>query len=75
MPKLELFQAELVKRILKWPKHFSNTAAITMFAVSTMKCRVLERKLGFLRQVIGKEGHSLSVQVIDSFCDEISYLY
>ena len=23
--KLEAFQAELVKRILKWPKHLSNT--------------------------------------------------
>ena len=26
MAKLEAFQAELVKKILKWPKHFSNSA-------------------------------------------------
>ena len=28
MEKLEGFQAELVKRNIKWPGHFSNTAAI-----------------------------------------------
>ena len=37
-----------------------------------MKCRVLERKLGFLRQVIGREDCGLSVQVRESFCSEIS---
>ena len=26
----EAFQAELVKRVLKWPKHQSNTAAIAV---------------------------------------------
>ena len=47
MEKLEKFQAELAKRILKWPKHFSNTAAIAALELATMRCRVLERKLGF----------------------------
>ena len=28
MEKLDGFQAELVKRNIKWPGHFSNTAAI-----------------------------------------------
>ena len=70
--KLEAFQAELVKRILKWPKHFSNTAALTGLEVPTMKCRVLERKLGFLRQVTGREDCGLSVQVRESFWGEIS---
>ena len=37
---VEKFQAELAKRILKWPKHFSNTAAITPLELAT--CRVLE---------------------------------
>ena len=46
--KLEAFQAELVKRILKWPKQFSNMAALTALEVPTMKCSVLERKLCFL---------------------------
>jgi len=34
------FQVELPKRILKWPKHFSNTAAITALELATMRCRV-----------------------------------
>jgi len=31
MEELEKFRAELAKRILKCPKHFSTTAAITAF--------------------------------------------
>ena len=50
--KLEAFQAELVKIVLKWPKHHSNTAAIAVLDVPTMKCRVLMRKLGFLRRMM-----------------------
>jgi len=55
MEKLEKFQAELAKRILKWSKHFSNTAAITALELATMRCRVLERKLGFLKGVVRGE--------------------
>ena len=29
--KLEAFQGELVKRVLKWPKHHSNTAALLLW--------------------------------------------
>ena len=72
--KLESFQAELVKRILKWPKHFSNTAAITVLDVPTMECRVLERKLSFLQRVMGGKASGLSSLVKESFCDEISSL-
>ena len=39
-----------------------------------MMCRGLERKLGFLRQVIGRQCCGLSVHVRKSFCDEISSL-
>ena len=55
MEKLEKFQAELAKRILQWPKHFSNTAAVTALELPTMRCRVLERKLGFLQRLIDGE--------------------
>ena len=41
MKKLESFQGELPKRILKWPKHHSNTAAIVGFELPTMRCRIL----------------------------------
>ena len=74
MEKLEGFQAELVKRILKWPGHFSNTAAITALELPTMGCKVLERKLCFLQRVMGKEVGGLSARVREAFCDEISSL-
>ena len=34
MERLEAFQAELVKRVLKWPKHHSNTACNCCFGCS-----------------------------------------
>ena len=40
MERLEAFQAELVKRVLKWPKHHSNTAAIAVLDIPMMKCRI-----------------------------------
>ena len=49
-------------------------AALMALEVPTIKCRILERKLGFLRQVIGRGGCGLSVHVRESFCDEISSL-
>ena len=41
---VESFQAELVKRSLKWPKHHSNTAATLVIGMQSVK-RILERKL------------------------------
>ena len=35
--KLESLQSELVKRMLKWPKHLSNTAALTTLEVPTVR--------------------------------------
>ena len=42
------FQGELVKRMLKWPKHLSSTVATAALEVPSMRFRVLEAKLGFL---------------------------
>ena len=52
--KLEAFQGELLKRILKWPKHLSNTAATTVLGVPCMGPRILVAKLGFLTRVVSK---------------------
>ena len=52
---LEAFQAELVKRVLKWPKYHSNTAVVAVLDVPTMKCRVLEWKLDFLKRVMADD--------------------
>lgn len=43
-------EEELVKRALKWPKHFSNTATVSALEMESMRCRLVVRKLGFLRR-------------------------
>lgn len=58
--ELEEFRGELVKRVLKWPKNHSNTAAIAILDVPTIKCRVLVWKLGFWKRVMNKDADSLS---------------
>ena len=40
MEKVESFQAELAKRVLKWPKHHSNTAAKDMRGCNSVSDRV-----------------------------------
>ena len=50
--KLEAFQGELVKQVLKWPRHHSNTAAIMALEVPTMRYRILVSKLGFSHRII-----------------------
>ena len=74
MERLESFQGELVKRVLKWPKHHSNTGDITTLLVPTMKSRVLVRKLGFLKRVISRDDDSLSGSVLLGLCGEVDLL-
>ena len=68
--RLEAFQGELVKRLLKWPKHHSNTAAITALDVPTMRSRLLVTKLGFLQRVMERDSGSLSGRVLEALCDD-----
>ena len=72
MQRLEAFQGELAKRVLKWPKHHSNTAAIATLDVPTMKCRVLVRKLGFLKRVMERDIDSLSGCVVLALSKEVN---
>ena len=71
LKKLEAFQGKLVKKVLKWPKHHSNTAAIATLDVPTMKCRVLVKKLGFLKRVMGRDTDSLSGCVVLALYNEV----
>lgn len=65
--RLEAFQGELVKRMLKWLKHHSNTAAITALDVPTInyRSRLLVVKLGFLQHVVESDCGSLSAWVLE----------
>ncbi len=68
MEEVESYQTELVKRVVKWPRHHSDTAALVVIGVQSMKSRILGRKLGFLQQVLSAEQKSLSVRVVESWC-------
>ena len=67
--KLEAFQGELVKQVLKWPRHHSNTAAITALEVPMMRYRIFVRKLGFLHRVVESNPVSLTGCMMLALCD------
>ena len=52
LSKLESFQAELGKRILKLPKHTSNTIPLLAVNWPSMCSRILCSKLAFLQSVL-----------------------
>ena len=58
LEELEAFQGKVVKQVLKWSWHHSNTAAITALNVSTMRCRILVKF--FLWRILGSDLNSLS---------------
>ena len=60
-----------MKRVLKWPKHHSNTAAITALEMPTMRSRLLVTKLGFLRRVMENSSGSFSGRVLEALCDDV----
>ena len=63
---MESFQAELVKRVLKLLSHHSNTAALVVIGVQSMKSWILERKLGFLQQILSADQKCWSSRVVES---------
>ncbi len=73
MDRLEAFQGELAKRVLRWPKHHSNTAAITTLVLPTMRSR-LAKKLGFLRRVDESDPGSLGARVLEALSDDVDAL-
>ena len=56
--ELESFQGELAKRMLKWPKHYSNTAAVIIMGFQSVQYRILGRKLRFLQRVLDSDSRS-----------------
>ena len=43
------FFGEMAKRAFKWPKHFSNTAALVALDLYSGRSILFQRKLAFLR--------------------------
>ena len=50
LEQLESFLGELAKRALKWPRHFSNTAAMTVLDLDSVTSRIVVWKLRFLKR-------------------------
>ena len=75
MEKVESFQAELAKRVLKWPKHHSNTAAMVVVGMQTVRSIIiLERKLGFLQKVLNAGSKCVNGRLVEAMCDRVSSL-
>ena len=71
--KLENFQGEIAKRILKFPKWFSNTAAKIALGWPSMHSICTIRKLKFLSRVVAMED-SISRRAFCSLVDDIESL-
>ena len=65
MQKLESFQAELAKRILRLPRCTSSNTALIALQWPSMRARVLIIKLSFLLKIINSD-RSLSARVFRS---------
>lgn len=70
LKKLESFQRELAKQILKWPKCLSNTAAVTCSDLPSTQFRILVSKLGLRVRLLKKDGEDLDGSVVLSLCDD-----
>ena len=53
--KLASFLGWAAKRALKWPAHFSNTAALVCLGMESMKAKIFTRKLAFLKHLLDEE--------------------
>ena len=68
---LEPLQACLVKKMLMWPKHHLNTAALTAVEVPTMKSTVLIAMLSFFKRVMKSDSCSLSGQAVFTLSESV----
>ena len=59
--RLEAFQGEVAKRILKLPKWSSNTAANVVMSWPPVRARILVQKLGFLHRLVSEMRGRLGV--------------
>ena len=46
LDQLESFLGELAKRALKWPRHFSNTSAMTVLDLDSVTSRIVRGSSG-----------------------------
>ena len=67
---LTSFLGEIVKRALKWPKHFSNSVALFTTRLKGIHSRLLSQNLSFLRQQLVEEVMAIATQAVTSMLDD-----
>ena len=74
MQQLEACLGELAKRALRWPKHHSNTAAVTTLEMESVRSRLLVRKLGFLKRTVRDGATGVGGAAMRSMVDDVASL-
>ena len=66
LSKLESFQSEVGKKILRLPKFTANQVPLLALNWPTMRCRCLCAKLSFLHKILSSEQSTLSTEVFNA---------
>ena len=75
LQQLEAFLGELAKRALRWPKHHSNTAAVTTLEMESVRARLLVRKLGFLKKMVRDGATGVGAAAMRSMVDDVAQFF
>ena len=60
---------------MKWPRHFSNTAALVVMGLECAKSQVLVRKLGFLKKRMMRGGVGVGAAAGRAMMDDVESWY
>ena len=59
---------------LKWPAHFSNTAALVCVGLESIKAIILTLRLAFFQHLFSKELICVGAATIRSLLDDLNYI-
>ena len=68
--QLDSFLGEMAKRALKWPRHFSNTAALVTMGMESIRVDLLIRKLSFLKRLLDENAVGIGTIAVKSLMDD-----
>ena len=68
--QLDSFLGEMAKKALKWPRHFSNTAALVTMGMESIRVDLLIRKLSFLKRLLDENAVGIGSIAVKSLIDD-----
>ena len=74
LEQLESFLGELAKRALKWPRHFSNTAAMTVLDLESVTSKIVVRQLALLKRQLPVGAVGVAAMAMRSLLDNLNPL-